>query len=73
MNIDQKLLLSTKTVSYNSSLWGGEWYVKETFKRINDNTVGAIGEYQCGVRSGGGCSDQIFVVRMVFGKYLTKG
>ena len=34
-------------------------------KRIRESTDGAIGEEQCGFRSGRGCADQIFAVGQV--------
>ena len=38
-----------------------------------DCTDSAIGEEQCGFRSGRGCTDHIFAFRQVCEKYLAKG
>ena len=51
----------------------GKLYGRVLIKRIRESTDGAIGEEQCGFRSGRGCADQIFAVRQVCEKYLAKG
>ena len=51
----------------------GKLYGRVLIKRIRESTDGAIGEEQCGFRSGRGCTDQIFAVKQVCEKYLAKG
>ena len=41
--------------------------------RIRDKTENAIAEVQCGFRRGRGSTDQIFIVRQKWEKYLGKG
>ena len=43
----------------------GKLYGRVLIKRIRESTDGAIGEEQCGVRSGIRCADQTFAVIQV--------
>ena len=50
----------------------GKVYGRVLIERVIECTDEAIGEEQCGFRSGRGCSDQIFVVRQICEKMLEK-
>ena len=50
----------------------GKVYGRVLIERVIECTDEAIGEEQCGFRSGRGCTDQIFVVRQVCEKMLEK-
>ena len=51
----------------------GKVYAKIIIERIRNGTDGVIGEEQCGFRRGRGCVDQIFTVRNVSEKYMSRG
>ena len=48
-------------------------YGKVLIKRIREDTKGVICEEQISFRSGKGCLDQVFGVKQVCEKYLSKG
>ena len=50
----------------------GKLFGRVLITRVRDGTECAIGEEQCGYRQGRGCIDQVFAVRQVCEKYLSK-
>ena len=51
----------------------GKVYGRVLINRIRDKTETVIAEVQGGFRRGRGCTDQIFIVRKIYEKYLGKG
>ena len=51
----------------------GKVYGRVLINRIRDKTENVIAEVQSGFRRGRGCTDQIFIVRQIYEKYLGKG
>ena len=51
----------------------GKVYGRVLINGIRDKTENVIAEVQGGFRKGGGCTDQIFIVRQICEKYLGKG
>ena len=51
----------------------GKVYGRILINRIRDKTQNVIEEVQSGFRRGRGCTDQIFIVRQIYEKYLEKG
>ena len=51
----------------------GKVYGRISINKIRDKTENVIAEEQSGFKRGGGCRDQIFIVRQICEKYLGKG
>ena len=51
----------------------GKVYGRVLINRIRDKAENVIAEVQGGLKRGRGCTDQIFIVRQIFEKYLGKG
>ena len=51
----------------------GKVYGRVLINRIRGKTENVIAEVQGDFRRGRGCTDQIFIVRQICGKYLGKG
>ena len=51
----------------------GKVYGRVLIERVRLETEHMIGEEQCGFRSGRGCVDQVFVMRQLAERFVSKG